>query len=282
MAGPDRPQLNQVFFPSSFQELFAAWTRFPEAAPFAGGTDLIRYQASRILTLPQNILSLDKIDELRRITRTERYLEIGAMVKLGDIIKLGKIVPEGLKRCLEGIGGPQLRFLATIGGNICTPNQRLDASAAMIALDAVYELRNATTARWISASRFSLLPGPLAFKPQELLTRIRIPLDQWNYTAYRKFGSRDSGKSGGALVFLIKNPKNVLADIRIVFAGERILRDKNNESLLIGKQLPLNRRDALDFVEHWKAYLSALDSPTPIIRSEILNFIESLIFYLAD
>ncbi|GHT66770.1 FAD-binding protein [Spirochaetia bacterium] len=282
MAALDRPQLTQVFSPASFQELFAAWTRFPNAAPFAGGTELIRYQGSQVLILPQNILSLDKIDELQRITRTERYLEIGAMVKLGDIINMGKIVPEALRLCLEGIGGPQLRFLATIGGNICTANRRLDASAPMIALDATYELRSASQARWISASRFSSLPGPLAFNPQELLTRIRIPLDQWNYTAYRKFGSRDAGKAGGALVFIIKTPKNVLTDIRIVFAGEGILRDRNNESLLIGKQLPLNRRDAADFVEHWKTYLSALDSLVPIVRQEILNFIETLVFNLVD
>jgi CO/xanthine dehydrogenase FAD-binding subunit len=200
------------------------------------------------------------------------------MVKLGDIIRMGKIVPEALRLCLEGIGGPELRFLATIGGNICTGNRRLDASAPLLALDAVYELRSASQARWISASRFSFLPGPLAFKGQELLTRIRIPLDQWNYTAYRKFGGRD----GGALVFIIKNLKNVLTDIRIVFAGEGILRDKNTEALLIGKQLPLNRRDAADFTEHWKTCLSALDSPAPIVRSEILNFIESLVFNLAD
>jgi CO/xanthine dehydrogenase FAD-binding subunit len=282
MAAPDRPHPTQVFSPSSLQELFAAWTRFPGALPFAGGTELIRYQGVKTLTLPQNIISLEKIDELQRITRTERYLEIGAMVKLADIIKMGKIVPEALRLCLEGIGGPQLRFLATIGGNICTANRRLDASAAMIALDATYELRSAQSSRWISASRFSVLPGPLAFNPQELLTRIRIPLDQWNYTAYRKFGNRDAGKAGGALVFIIKNPKNILTDIRIVFAGEGILRDKNNESLLIGKQLPLNRRDAADFVEHWKTYLSALDSPAPIVRSGILKFIESLIFNLAD
>jgi CO/xanthine dehydrogenase FAD-binding subunit len=204
------------------------------------------------------------------------------MVKLGDIIKMGKVVPEALRLCLEAIGGPQLRCLATIGGNICTADRRLDASAPMLALDATYELRSAQSARWISASRFSSLPGPPAFKAQELLTRIRIPLGEWNYTAYRKFGSRDSGKDGGALVFIIKNSKNVLTDIRIVFAGEGILRDKNSETLLIGKKLPLNRRDAVDFVEHWKTCLSALDSPSLIVRSEILKFIESLIQNLAD
>jgi CO/xanthine dehydrogenase FAD-binding subunit len=275
-------QLNQVFFPASFPELFTVWTRFPDAVPFAGGTEIIRNQGTAYLALPQTILSLDKIDELGRITRTERYLEIGAMVKLNEIVRLGKIVPEALTRCIEGIAGPQLRNLATIGGNVCVKNRRLDISAPLVALDAIYELRNAQTARWISASRFSSLPGPPAIGPQELLTRIRIPLEQWGYTAYRKFGSRNAGRHGGIMVFILKNQKTTLTDIRLVFAGEEILRDKNTEAVLIGKHLPLNRRDTADFVEQWRVYLSALDQSGPLIHSEILNFIESLMSNLSD
>ncbi|MDR1637530.1 MAG: FAD binding domain-containing protein [Treponema sp.] len=274
-------QLNQVFFPGSFPELFTVWTRFPDAVPFAGGTEIIRNQGTAQLTLPQTILSLDKIDELGRITRTERYLEIGAMVKLNEITRMGKIVPEALTRCIEGIAGPQLRNLATMGGNLCVKNRRLDISAPLAALDAVYELRNAQSARWISASRFSSPPGPPAIGPQELLTRIRIPLEQWSYTARRKFGSRNSGKNDGVMVFILKNQKTTLTDIRLVFAGEGILRDKNAEALLIGKRLPLNRRDAADFVEQWRVYLSALDKSGPLIHSEILNFIESLMSNLS-
>ncbi|MDR3191689.1 MAG: FAD binding domain-containing protein [Treponema sp.] len=275
-------QPNQVFFPVSFPELFTVWTRFPDAVPFAGGTEIIRNQGTAHLVLPQTILSLDKIEELGRITRTERYLEIGAMVKLNDIAGMGKIVPEALTRCIEGIAGPGLRNLATIGGNLCVKSRRLDISAPLAALDAVYELRNAQTLRWISASRFSSLPGLPAIGSQELLTRIRIPLEQWSYTAYRKFGSRNAGKQGGVMVFILKNQKTTLTDLRLVFAGEGILRDKNAEALLIGKHLPLSRRDAADFAEQWRVYLSALDKSGPLIHSEILNFIRSFMSNLSD
>jgi CO/xanthine dehydrogenase FAD-binding subunit len=274
---------NQVFFPENFQELFSAWSRFPDAVPFAGGTDLIRDQGKQILTLPRNILSLNKMEELHRITRTERYLEIGAMVRISDIIYLGKIVPAILTRCLEGIAGPQLRNLATIGGNICCAPRRMDASAPMKALDAHYELRNASSSRWISASRFASSPGPLAIEPQELLTRIRIPLEQWDYSLYKKITTLDKdGEGGGLIVFIIRIQKNILTDLRILYAGDQVLRDKNTEALLIGKQLPLDRKDALDFTEHWEAYLSALDAPEELIRAKLLNFIESGIMGLID
>jgi CO/xanthine dehydrogenase FAD-binding subunit len=274
--------LNQVFFPAVFQELFTAWSRFPDAVPFAGGTGLIRGQGQQSLELPRNILSLDKLDDLRRITRTERYLEIGAMVRLNEIIRLGKIVPEVLTRCLEHIAGPQIRNIATIGGNICYPARRLDASVPLVALDAHFELRNGQNSRWISASRFCSIPGPLAINPQELLTRIRIPLEQWNYSVFKKFKGSSAADSGGVIVFIIKNQKNTLTDIRIVFGGETILRDKNSETLLIGNQLPLSRKEAEDFVEHWRNYLAALDTPDALIRSEILNFIESQILFIVE
>jgi CO/xanthine dehydrogenase FAD-binding subunit len=278
MAAP----LNQVFFPSSFQELFTAWSRFPDAVPFAGGTGLLRGQGKQTLEIPRNIMSLDKLEDLRRITRTERYLEIGAMVRLNEIIRLGKIVPEVLTRCLEHISGPQIRNVATIGGNICYPQRRLDSSAPLVALDAHFELRSAQSSRWISASRFSSLPGPLGLKPQELLTRIRIPLEQWNYSVFKKFRGSDPGVSGGIMVFIMKNQKNTLADIRLVFGFHTILRDKNSEAVIIGKQLPLSRRDAEEFTEHWKTYLSALESPSAITRAELLNCIESTVSSIAE
>jgi CO/xanthine dehydrogenase FAD-binding subunit len=278
MAAP----LNQVFFPSGFQELFSSWSKFPDAVPFAGGTGLIWGQGKQILALPRNIIVLDKLEDLRRVTRTERYLEIGAMVPLSEIIRLGKIVPEALTRCLENISGPQLRNLATIGGNICYPLRRLDSSAPLIALDAHFELRNALNSRWISASRFSSLPGSVGLNPQELLTRIRIPLEHWNYTVFRKFKGSGFGDAGGSMVCIMKNQKNILTDIRVVFGGENVLRDKNSETAIIGKHLPLNQKDAGEFVDQWRSYLTALSSPGPILRAEFLNFIESTIFSFTE
>jgi CO/xanthine dehydrogenase FAD-binding subunit len=284
---------NQVFFPESAQELFSAWARFPDAVPFAGGTGLFRSRNTFSGALPSNILSLDHLEELHRISRTERYIEAGAMVKLNEIMHLGKIVPDVLTQALRNIAGPQVRNLATIGGHICHPSQRLDASAPLIALDARYELRTASQTRWVAAARFSSPSGPLPINPQELLTRIRIPLEQWNYSIYKKFTdgpfdgepggeTADDTPAGGALVFLARIQKNILTDIRVVCTGDAILRDKNSEALLSGKRLPLDRRVAMNFVEHWKICFSGLKNPGPMMRDRMLNSIESCTLLLAD
>jgi CO/xanthine dehydrogenase FAD-binding subunit len=275
---------NQVFFPSTMQDLFASWSRFPGAVPFAGGTCFVRNQDSRYaLTLPANILSLDGLNELQYITRTERYIEMGAMVKLNDIINLGKTIPRIFTQALKRVAGPELRNLATIGGNICHPALRLNATAPLIALDARYELRTALASRWISAARFSSFPGPPAFNPQELLTRIRIPLEQWNYSLFKSFTDPYSENgAGGSLVFIARIQKNILTDLRIVFAGETVIRDKNSEAVLSGKRLPLDRRDISHFIELWRAFLSAVATPGVMAKARLLNFIEEAVMELTD
>jgi CO/xanthine dehydrogenase FAD-binding subunit len=265
------------------QELFAAWTRFPDAVPFAGGAELLRNQGRRILSLPRNILSLELLEELHGITRTERYLEIGAMVKINQIIRLGKTVPEALTQSLLGIANPQMRNLITIGGNICNPLRRLDSAAPLVALDARFELRTAQETRWVSAPRFAAMPGSLALKSQELLTRIRIPLEQWQYSLYQKFSDQcPTDESGGGAVFMARIQKNILTDLRMVFAGQIVLRDKNSETVMAGKQLPLDRRDAAHFAGLWKTFLHAVEVPGFMLRAKLCNFVESCIVSLSD
>jgi CO/xanthine dehydrogenase FAD-binding subunit len=122
------------------------------------------------------------------------------------------------------------------------------------------------------------LAGSLS--PQELLTRIRLPLDNWDYASYKKFSGQASRSK--AAVFLVKTQKDILNVIRIVYKADMIWRDKNSESILIGESLPINRRIAADFVEHWKAYLLGIETIGELAGKELINFIEMNIYNLAD
>jgi len=273
-------QSDQIFLPTSLQELFSIWERFPFAVLYAGGTSLLRGQCGEIPELPPLIISLDKIKELDKITRTERYLELGAMVKLNQIMLLGKIVPDVLKSCLERIASPQLRNIATIGGNICNRAQGQDSTVPLLALDAQYELCGRESSRWVSASRFSSLSHGNTLNPHELVSRIRIPLDQWDYSIYRKFAGSEN--SAATAVFMIKNQKNVLSDIRVVFKADAIIRDISSENSLIGKQLPLNQKIADEFLEKWKTYTAEIPEIDEQNRKRLLNFIDLAIHNLAE
>ena len=273
--------LNHVFFPVSFHELFSAWNRFPEAVPYAGGSDIIRKQGKNIINLPKAILCLDKLEELHSITRTEHYLEIGAMVKLSGLVGLGKIVPGILRTCVENLGGVQLRNMATVGGNICSTSHLYDLSAPLTALDAQYELRDAHNARWVSAPRFHSGEDHSVLKNRELLTRIRLPLRSWDYSIYKKF-YRDDIFNSESFVFLAGAQKNILTDIRVVYKTNKILRNKNSEDMLNGKILPINRRMAMEFIENWKKFLENREDVSKFSKNALLNNIEENVFILSE
>jgi CO/xanthine dehydrogenase FAD-binding subunit len=270
--------VSQIFFPSSYNELFNAWNRFPSAVPYAGGTDIIRHQGKDTLELPQIILSLNKLEELHRISRTERYLEIGAMVKLSKIIQLGKIVPGVFSACLENIAGIQLRNIATIGGNICSSRMLPDTAASLSALDAQFELRNADSSRWISASRFFSVNEEVPAR--ELLCRVRLPLDQWDYTIYKKFNSDIHNSE--IMVILAKTRKNMLSDIRVVYKEKSVFRSRNSETILIGKHLPLNRKTADDFVKSWEEFIAGIRDINEYSRNKLIKCIEINIYNLSE
>jgi len=273
--------LNQVLFPDNLPELFAAWNRFPDAVPYAGGTALTGKRGKENATEVTPVyLSLEKIEELNRITRTEQYLEIGSMTVLNRLINLGKIVPAVLCKCLLDIAGVQLRNIATVGGNICNTTRLLDLPAILTALDAQYEFKNAVSARWVSAARFHS-EEKTTLEKQELLTRVRLPLHQWDYAVYRKFKREDSILSE-SLVFLAKTRKNILSDIRVIYKGREILRNKNAEDLLIGKYLPISRKTANDFIFNWMDLLAQKQEIGEFSMSSILNSIEENVYNLSE
>jgi CO/xanthine dehydrogenase FAD-binding subunit len=256
---------NQIFFPVHFNEFFSIWNRFPHAVVYAGGSDLIRKQGKNIINLPKVVLCLDKLSELHRITRTEHYLEIGSMTRLNRLITLGKAVPQILRMCLEKIGGVQLRNIATIGGNICSSARLFDLSAPLTALDAQYEFRGISSTRWVSAARFHSEDNT-TLDNQEILTRIRLPLHQWDY----------------AIFFLAKTQKNILGDIRIVYKTDMIWRDRDSESILIGKKFPLNQGAAADFTGKWESFLCGIPNVDELSRKELMNFIKINIHNLSE
>jgi CO/xanthine dehydrogenase FAD-binding subunit len=273
--------LNNVLFPESFQELFSAWNRFPQAVPYAGGTHIIRRRGENIIDPSKTILCLDKLKDIHGITRTEQFLEIGSMVNLNNLLNLGKIVPKILCTCLENIAGVQLRNIATIGGNICSLPNLYDLHAPFTALDSQYELKTAHRTRWVSAARFNPGNGFNVLENQELLTRIRLPLHQWDYSIYKKFYSEDNYNSE-VLVFLVKAQKSILTDIRVVYKSNILIRNKNSEDILNGRILPFSRKTAHDFVENWKTFLSGKDNVNEFSKNAMLNSIEEYIAVLSE
>jgi CO/xanthine dehydrogenase FAD-binding subunit len=275
---------DNFYLPTSLPEFFTDWFKAPLAEPFACDALQLVKQSGQLIEIPPQYISLDFIGELKKISRTERYLEIGSKAALRDILKLGRSVPAILRQVLEGAASPFLHPLISLGACVQPKSQRSEIAAALTALDARYELRlSPASSRWLSASRYAALTEQGAGFGRELLTRIRVPLEEWDYSIYRKLRQVDDVGTGSmVLLLLTKMQKDILTDIRVVLAADTVYREKSAESFLTGKHLPLAERDAEPFVSFWRDYLANIKTLDPMQQEVATLCIESCIARFID
>jgi CO/xanthine dehydrogenase FAD-binding subunit len=249
-------------------DLLSLKARKPEVEIFAGGTHLLRDKRAKYPQLPRDLAVIGNVDELKRIHRTERYLEVGASVTLSKISSIGgSIVPQILIEAINSMGNPALLNLATIGGNICIEELRSTLFPVLFVLDARVELRQLGGSRWLSINRLARNDGSLDLGPAEVLTRVRIPLGDWNIYSFRRIpGSGTVDEWSLAFCGLAGTDRGVLSDLRFAFGslGRQLLRNREIEAELVSRKLPLadRERDAVCqvFDEWLEAGYSALIS----------------------
>lgn len=93
-----------------------------KAKIIAGGTDLLGLLKNEVLRdFPEAIIDIKAIPSLRYIREDRSGLKIGASTKLANIAhsELVKKTHPALAEAARSVGSPQIRNMATIGGNLC-------------------------------------------------------------------------------------------------------------------------------------------------------------------
>ena len=105
-------------FPETVGEAIAA--NETNARWLAGGTDLIP-ELKNELVAPARLVNLKKIPELRGMIENAQGLRIGALTTLSDIAEnaIVRTRYRALAQACDLAASPQIRNMATIGGNLC-------------------------------------------------------------------------------------------------------------------------------------------------------------------
>jgi len=259
----------KVFRPRTLAELLSLKKRRPDVVPFAGGTYILYGDTKKYPDIAAAVASMRHLEELKRIHRTERYIELGAGVTLSEIMRIGgRIVPPALAQAIRTIATKPVRSLASIGGNICVRPQRLTLFPVLSALEARLELREHGGSRWIPIARFIDQTGDLDISETEIVTRLRIPLSEWNYQCYRRLTDGPvSDRHSLSFCGLANADRGVLTDFRFVFGSmdKTILRNREIEAGLVGRKVPLLSRDinaiCASFEELMQQFQSGFVSP---------------------
>jgi xanthine dehydrogenase YagS FAD-binding subunit len=86
----------------------------------AGGTDLLALMKEDVVT-PKRLINIKEIADLRGVTANAQGLRIGALTTLGELAADSNVRASypALAEAVQEAASPQIRNMATIGGNLC-------------------------------------------------------------------------------------------------------------------------------------------------------------------
>ena len=232
-----------IYQPQTVKEALELKKAHPDALTLAGGSDIL-IQCREGKLAGRDVISIYPLNDLRGICMEEdgtiliRPLTSFSHITNNPIIQ--KYVPT-LGEAVDQIGGPQIRNIGTIGGNICNGVTSADSATTLKAYDAILEIASVDGIRILPYAEFSLGAGRVDLREGEILTGIRIKKESYDKTfgKYIKYSMRramDIATLGCSVNVRLTNDKKNIDRVRIAFgvAGPVPLRALSAEGKLAG------------------------------------------------
>ena len=211
----------------------------------AGGTDvLIKTRERKNGYHGRELVSIVRIPELSGICETEEGIEIGACCSFTEIEKssiLCKHVP-ALSIGASMVGGPQVRNMGTLGGNIANGVPSADTAPALFCYNAIVKLSDKSGICEIPIRDFYTGPGKVKLEQGQIITSFIIKKEdysafQGHYIKFSRRKAMDISTLGCAAVVRMDGDK--VADLRLAYgvAGPTPLRAVTAEGFAAGLQL---------------------------------------------
>jgi carbon-monoxide dehydrogenase medium subunit len=195
-----------------------------DGLPIAGGQSLLVLLRNKLID-PQVLIDLESVAELHGLQGGGDGLAIGAMTTIYGLsassdVQRGAAV---LGQAASKVGSTAIRNLGTIGGNLCHNEPGADLPPALLALNAVAELRSSKGMRKIPLGQFFRGYFETVVQPEELLCRIEVPKPPAGASGvYLKHAiSSEDLAIVGAAVVLVPDGKQArrVSEIRIGLGG---------------------------------------------------------------
>jgi carbon-monoxide dehydrogenase medium subunit len=143
----------------------------------AGGTDLLLAMKKRAVK-PEHLINVKNIEALRGISYDEKKgLKIGALVTCAELEESSLIKEKApaLRDAAYVMASPQVKTLATIGGNLCSAVPSADTAPPLIAMGAEALLSGPKGERTMLVEKLFKGPAESRVTRNEILTHIQIP-----------------------------------------------------------------------------------------------------------
>jgi CO/xanthine dehydrogenase FAD-binding subunit len=147
------------------------------ARPVAGGTDLVVGARQGKAPLPESIVAIDRVQELRGITELDGALRLGALVTHEEIAA-NALVRDRFTALADAsaiVGSHATRAQGTIGGNLMNASPAMETGGPLICLDASVRLQSPRGSHWVHVEELFTGPGATVAEADELLVAVDVP-----------------------------------------------------------------------------------------------------------
>lgn len=233
--------IDSYYKANTVDEAIQLLSQNPEAIPLAGGTDvLVRMHQGH----PdyRHVVDIHDVAELQEISmEPDGTILVGSGVTFSQLMT-SPIINDNISVLALGagsVGGPQVRNVATVGGNICNGAPSADSAGPLLVLDATVQLHGPKGKRELSLHEFYQGPGRVDLQPAEVMTGLLIAPDNYLgwFGSYYKYAMRDAmdiATIGCAAACKLDGQK--VEDLRLAFtvAGPTPLRCWKTEKKIRG------------------------------------------------
>ncbi len=216
-----------------------------KARILAGGTDLLLAMKKRAVT-PEYLINVKNIKAMKGISYNEKKgLKIGSLVTIAELegSELVKEKAPALWDAALVMASPQVKTLATIGGNLCSAVPSADTAPPLMAMGAEAVLSGPKGERTMLVEKLFKGPAESKVARNEILTHILIPKQPpKSATCYLKLMRRaalDLALVGVAAYVSLDKDNTTAKEVRIALGAvaPTPVRAPMAEKLLTGKEV---------------------------------------------
>ena len=216
-----------------------------KARVIAGGTDLVVQLLEKESENGLTLLDISSIPEIRGIEIAEatQWVSVGAATTMAELAKSKIITNHGRALALGAswMGAPQIRNVATIGGNVVNAQPAADGTIPLLALGAEAKIVSVQEEKWVALEELFLDIGQSIVNPtKEIVTQFRFqPTGEESSSSFQRLAKRRAFTLPTLLVAArveLDNKKQCFKHIRIAAGpvARTPWRARNAENGLLG------------------------------------------------
>lgn len=224
--------------PATLEDALSSKSEYGRKANFLlGGTDLF-IAMDKGVTVPDAVIDLKGIAELKYLEERDGDIYIGAAVTWTELLEsemIKKSVP-GLWEASDLVASVGVRNTATLIGNICNAVPSLEGGAPLYVRDAVVFIEGKSGKREVDIKEFFTGVKRTVLKDDEMVTGLKIPLEAKFGEVYIKMGRYEGEDLAQAGVSVFVDEDN---NYRISLSAVAVttVRATKAEEFLKGKKL---------------------------------------------